>query len=564
MSRVIANRYVLLKHIGSGGMADVYFANDTVLNREVAIKILRGELTSDPVSILRFKQEACASSSLIHPNIVEIYDVGQDQDKSFIVMEYVKGKTLKQLINDRGALLKEEAVHIIKQLTNALIEAHRNGVIHRDIKPQNVLVKDDGTIKVVDFGIALANDALQLTQTDSIMGSVHYLAPELARGENATAQSDLYALGIVFYELLTGKVPFSGEQAVSVAISHMQNEMPSVRDINPTVPQSIDNIIQKACAKNRLHRYANGYELLQDLNSCFDSKRANEAKYKHQAPEENYTKVISKLADSKSVEPPIKKASVHKKKEKSYAGYVMISLASVVVVLICVFLLYVSGVIGKQNKTVKVPNILNLTVEQASEVLLESGLDLDRQNIKRILTNDVEKGLIIEVTPDVDTSVNKGSRITIVVSSGIYSVMNDYTHQNIDEAIKDVTTRYPNVRVISVPMENNEVKAGTIIAQELLLPNEKFDGNKISEMRFVYASYKTFVIPFNIVGMDVIQAKELLESMGAEVVLSQLDTSEMTQDQIDNLKVNVVIETLPVSGVAYTQSEGNTITLYYY
>ena len=209
MNKIIAERYMLVTALGEGGMADVYLAVDTILNREVAIKILRGELGKDPVALLRFQREANAVSKLNHPNVVDVYDVGEYEGRHYIVMEYVRGRTLKQLISQRGALQADEAVNIMIQLTSAVQHAHENNIIHRDIKPQNVLVKDDGTVKITDFGIALAHDAVQLTQTNAVLGSAHYLAPETTRGETPTNQVDIYALGIVFYELLTGSVPFN-------------------------------------------------------------------------------------------------------------------------------------------------------------------------------------------------------------------------------------------------------------------------------------------------------------------------------------------------------------------
>ena len=275
-NNMIANRYLATRHIGQGGMADVFVATDTILNREVAVKILRGDLSNDPTAVLRFEREALASTSLSHPNIVDIYDVGEDRGHHFIVMEYVRGITLKQLINKRKALCKEEAVDIMKQTVSAIVEAHAKGIIHRDIKSQNILVKDDGTIKVVDFGIAIAQDSLQLTQKDSVMGSVHYLAPELAKGEQASVQSDIYALGIVFFELLSGDVPFKAEQAVQVALMHMREPLPDIRTINPDIPVSIANIINKACAKNKNLRYPSAKAMLDDLNTCLNPNRLNE------------------------------------------------------------------------------------------------------------------------------------------------------------------------------------------------------------------------------------------------------------------------------------------------
>ena len=238
-NNLIANRYEVFQHIGQGGMADVFLAVDTILNRQVAVKILRSELCTDAVSVLRFEREAQAATALSHPNIVEIYDVGEYKGHHYIVMEYVSGKPLKKMIQQRGALLTEEAIDIMIQLTSATAEAHRRGIIHRDIKPQNVIVKSDGSIKMLDFGIALAKGSMQLTQANNVMGSVHYLAPELAKGQSASPQSDIYALGICLFEMLTGDVPFKADQAVQVALMHMHNDMPEVRSINPQIPQSV-------------------------------------------------------------------------------------------------------------------------------------------------------------------------------------------------------------------------------------------------------------------------------------------------------------------------------------
>ena len=268
MNKIIAERYELIDIIGQGGMADVYLANDTILNRTIAIKILRTSLAKDPIYIARFQREASAAAALSHKNIVEIYDVGEDNDQYYIVMEYVPGRTLKELIAKRGALHVMEAIDIMKQVLSGTARAHQMGIIHRDLKPQNILVTDTGTAKIADFGIASIQSLTQFTQTDVIMGSLHYLAPELARGEKATVQSDIYALGIVFYELLRGQVPFNGESPVNIALKHMQEDLPSLREFNPSIPQSVENIIIKATAKNLNDRYKSATEMLEDLQTC--------------------------------------------------------------------------------------------------------------------------------------------------------------------------------------------------------------------------------------------------------------------------------------------------------
>ncbi|MBQ1787969.1 MAG: serine/threonine protein kinase, partial [Erysipelotrichaceae bacterium] len=276
MSEYIGKRYRIVKLIGKGGMADVYLAYDTILKREVAVKVLKSDMSDDPVALERFKREAGAVTKLSHPNIVDVYDVGDDGDKHYIVMEYVKGYTLKQLIKKRGPIPYKEAVWMMKQLAGALMEAHRNNVIHRDVKSQNVLIKDDGTIKLSDFGIAMASGAMQITHKDSILGSVHYLAPEISKGKQASMQSDIYSLGIVFYELLTGDVPFKADNPVQVALKHVKENIPSVRSFDPNIPQSVENIILKATAKNVNERYKNIALMIQDLNECLKRARRNE------------------------------------------------------------------------------------------------------------------------------------------------------------------------------------------------------------------------------------------------------------------------------------------------
>ena len=242
----INNRYEIIRTIGEGGMANVYLGYDTILDRNVAIKVLRGDLSSDEKFVRRFQREALSASSLSHPNIVEVYDVGEDNGLYYIVMEYIDGKTLKQLLKKRGSLTLSEAIDIMLQITDGMAHAHDSYIVHRDLKPQNIMIKDDGQIKITDFGIAMALNATQLTQTNSVMGSVHYLPPEQAAGKGCTIQSDIYSMGIIFYELLTGELPFKGDSAVEIALKQMKDPLPDVHKMNKDIPQSIENIILKA------------------------------------------------------------------------------------------------------------------------------------------------------------------------------------------------------------------------------------------------------------------------------------------------------------------------------
>ena len=239
----VNNRYQIIKTIGEGGMANVYLAQDTILDRQVAVKVLRGDLAEDEKFIRRFQREALSASKLVHPNIVEMYDVGEDDGSYYIVMEYINGRTLKSLVKRRGALTLPEVIDIMSQLLSGIMCAHDSYIIHRDLKPQNVLILEDGRVKITDFGIAMALNSNELTQTNSIMGSVHYLPPEQANGSGSTIKSDIYSLGILMYELLIGKIPFKGENAVEIAIKQMKEPIPSVCKINPAIPQSIENIV---------------------------------------------------------------------------------------------------------------------------------------------------------------------------------------------------------------------------------------------------------------------------------------------------------------------------------
>ena len=297
----INDRYEIIKSIGEGGMANVYLGHDTILDRNVAIKVLRGDLSNDEKFVRRFQREALSASSLAHPNIVEMYDVGEDDGTYYIVMEYVDGKTLKQLLKRRGTLTLSEAIDIMSQLTDGMAHAHDSYIIHRDLKPQNIMIKDDGQIKITDFGIAMALNSTQLTQTNSVMGSVHYLPPEQASGKGCTIKSDIYSMGIIFYELLSGSLPFRGDNAVEIALKHMREPLPSVREENSSIPQSIENIIRKATAKNPKNRYDSARSMHEDLLTALDPDRMNEEVYKYKYPEnENEGRRAKKLEEAEA------------------------------------------------------------------------------------------------------------------------------------------------------------------------------------------------------------------------------------------------------------------------
>ena len=561
---VIADRYEVVSHIGQGGMADVFLAVDTILNRQVAIKILRADLSTDAVSILRFEREAQAAAALAHPNIVEIYDVGDYKGHHYIVMEYVTGKTLKQVIRSRGPLVNEEAVDIMKQLCSAISEAHSRGIIHRDIKPQNVIVKADGSIKILDFGIATAKGSMQLTQANNVMGSVHYLAPELAKGEAASPQSDIYALGIVLYEMLAGDVPFKADQAVQIALKHMREPMPDVRLINASVPQSIANVITRATAKDPNNRYGSCREMLQDISTCLRPERLNERKLvlheDVQKQKKEQTNVKAEPARGKHTNftsSHTYETSSHEKK-KNYTKPVATIFGIVVAVGIIAALIF-----NFLPRNSKVPSIQGMSLQDAEKALHKANLNIDESNISYELTEDIEQGIVISSSPEEGSEVGGDTSISLVVSSGIGVTCDDFVGQNITDVKKQLNSQYPNLTVNAVS-EDSMKTGGTILRQEKLQAGTLFDPSKPNEITLVYATYPTITIPDDIIGMDVQSAQRELEHMGAVVRTSNRDTTQMSQEELDSITPGVVISCDPAYGTSYTQKENNYITLYYY
>ena len=576
MSRknVIANRYEVVQHIGQGGMADVFRGVDTILNREVAIKILRADLSTDAVSILRFEREAQAATALAHPNIVEIYDVGDYKGHHYIVMEFVPGRTLKQVIRARGPLLKEEAVDIMKQLTSAVSEAHSKGIIHRDIKPQNVIVKADGSVKILDFGIATAKGSMQLTQANNVMGSVHYLAPELAKGEQASAQSDIYALGIVLYEMLAGDVPFKADQAVQVALRHMRDPMPSLREANPTVPQSIENIVIRATAKDPNKRYRSCREMWQDLSTCLKAERANEPKLvietppqpKKETPAQNKAKPASNAG--REVKKEVRKETRRSEPEPAPKNKLLpwlIGIITAVALAGIIAALIFMDVIHFGPRTVAVPDIEGMTIQAARDACDELQLVLDTINVEYTLTDDVERGLIISCTPSVGDEVEKNTEIKVVVSNGIGVRIEDFTANGmtISKAEEYIAANYKLMKVTAVEEDSGEAP-GTIIRQEGLEPGTLFSPDLASNITLVYSRFPTVTIPEDIIGRPINDAIAELEAMGIVVRSSNRDISAMTQEEIDQLQFGVVIDSDPYIGYSYVQKDDNYVILYYY
>ncbi len=566
---VIANRYEVIEHIGKGGMADVFKAIDTILNREVAIKILRADLSTDAVSILRFEREAQAATALSHPNIVEIYDVGDYKGHHFIVMEYLPGRTLKQVIRARGPLLNEEAVDIMKQLTSAVAEAHSRNIIHRDLKPQNVIVKADGSVKILDFGIAIAKGSMQLTQANNVMGSVHYLAPELAKGESASPQSDIYALGIVLYEMLAGDVPFKADQAVQVALKHMREPFPRVRDINPTVPQPVENIIMKATAKDPRQRYESCVEMYRDLQTCLRPERANEKPLVFDQPEpkkprETKPKQEAEIRNQPKPNRISREEKLQKERERRKLLIIIGAVAAVIFIGI-IATLFMMGILHFGPNTVLVPDIEGLTREEARVICEENDLSLDEVNVVYELTENLENGRIISVDPPFNTEVEKGTILTITVSSGIGERMENFGNMQmtVGRAQEYIAEKYPLLKV-NVREEDTGISPGMVTRQEGIEPGTLYNPAATGELTLYFQPYLSVTIPDDIIGKPLNEAKEQLEGMNLRVDVRNRDTAGMSQQEIDELKFGVVITSEPTPGSTYVQRENNYVVLFYY
>lgn len=484
--QLIDNRYKIIKSIGEGGMANVYLAYDTILEREVAVKILRGDLAEDEKFVRRFQREANSASSLKHPNIVEVYDVGEDNGKYFIVMEYINGKTLKSLIKKRGVLTVEEVVDIMLQLTSAVSCAHDSYIIHRDIKPQNVMILEDGRVKITDFGIAMALNSNELTQTNSVMGSVHYLPPEQANGSGSTIKSDIYSLGILMFELLTGKLPFKGENAVEIAIKQMREPIPSVCEISPDIPQIVENVILKACAKNPKNRYDSAREMYEDLKTCLDPVRRDEKRVVYKYPENDLdeTKVMPNL--SRLNNHINEDTEVEDTKENKNFKKIILILGIIAAVLIIGIIIAV--IVGKSgNKEISIPD--ELVGEKRSDVidiLKEDGFIVKE---KKDYSDKYEKNIVIKVNPKENAKVKKGSTVTITVSKGKKQItIEDYTGMNIDTVKKDLEKAGISVVITAEKVDkNSKVKEKSITKQTIQA------GEKLTKGDAIELTYATLI-----------------------------------------------------------------------
>ena len=477
IGKIYADRYHVIREIGRGGMANVYLAEDTYLdNRQVAIKILRSNFENDSLAIARFQREAYAMAELNHPNIVGISDVGDADDQQYIVMEYIDGLTLKQYINEHAPLANEEAIRIGDEILAAMALAHSSGIIHRDLKPQNILITKDGTAKVTDFGIAKALSETSLTQTNSMFGSVHYLSPEQARGGNATPQSDLYAIGIIIYEMLTGAIPFDGDSAVTIALKHFQENLPSIINQNKNVPQALENVVIKATAKKLSDRYANVTDMRRDLNLALSLDHAHDPKLTF-TEDADATKILPKMLipDNGNTDKLVTKVTQDtashgaaggieplvgtSKKKRVPKGLIIGGVVALILVIA------VAALIWTTPKEVKVPDVTNMTVAQAKTDLENNKLKVGRE-IKEI--SDLPEGKVTRTNPEAKTVKKEGASVNLYVSKGGNVIkLTNYVGWDVDKAIDDLILKH-NVdesRIKKESVKSDSIDAGKIIKQ---------------------------------------------------------------------------------------------------
>ena len=483
----INDRYQIIKSIGEGGMANVYLAYDTILDRDVAVKVLRGDLANDEKFVRRFQREALNASSLSHPNIVEVYDVGDDNGQYFIVMEYIEGKNLKDLLKKRGKLTVSEVVDIMSQIADGLSVAHDSYIIHRDIKPQNIMILENGLIKITDFGIAMALNATQLTQTNSVMGSVHYLPPEQASGKGSTLKSDIYSMGILMYELLTGKLPYRGDNAVEIALKHLKEPLPSIKDEIDDIPQSVENVILKSAAKNPKNRYNDAREMYEDLKTVLDDSRKDEEKIEYQYPElDNENKKFSKqiekavnMEDEKEVTDSEDEVQVKQitKEDVKKENKILIFLAAIftgLVVVVAAVVFFMSGTINA--KQIVIPDVSGKEKSEAISILQDAGFNIADETVP-ISSDSVVEGNVVKTNPEAGVKRSKGKEITLYISTGDSKYeIEDYTGKNYLEVKGALESQGLYVIIQKKDVENEEEVEDSVVIGQDVEP-----GTKLSE-----------------------------------------------------------------------------------
>lgn len=560
IGKIFAGRYRIVKQIGRGGMADVYLAKDLILDgEEVAVKVLRTNYQTDPIAVARFQREARAMADLDHPHIVRITDIGEEDGQQYLAMEYVAGLDLKRYIKEHYPLSNEEAVRIMGQILLAMRLAHTRGIVHRDLKPQNILLTPDGTAKVTDFGIAVAFAETSLTQTNSMLGSVHYLSSEQARGSKATVQSDIYAMGIIFYEMLTGHIPYDGDSAVTIALQHFQKPLPSVIAENPSVPQALENVVIKATAKKLTDRYKSVAEMYVDLSSSLSYNRRNEPKLVFDDATKADTKTLPKVSQStltsipkvqsQTEHKPIKKTSQavteetyqpQAPKKRRFKMRYLIFLASLV--LVAASLIWI---LSRTPATIAIPDVAGQTVAEAKETLKKANFEIGEE--KSEASEKVEEGRIIRTDPDAGTGRKEGTKINLVVSSGKQSFqISNYVGRKSTDVIAELKQKKVPENLIKIEEEeSSESEAGTVLRQSPAA-GTTYDLSKASTITLTVAKKVTSVAMPSYIGSSLEFTKNnLVQIVGikeANIEVVEVSTAP------DGTAEGTVVEQSPKAG----------------
>ncbi len=520
--KIIGNRYEVLEKIGIGGMATVYKAKDNILKRNVAVKVLRDEFTTDEEFIKRFNTEAQAAASLTHPNIVSIYDVGHEDNLYFIVMELIQGKTLKQIITEDGVLPWKWSINIAIQIASALEIAHKNNIVHRDIKPHNIIITEDGVAKVTDFGIAKAVSNSTITAFGTTIGSVHYFSPEHARGGYTDAKSDIYSLGVVMYEMMTGRVPFDADTPVSIALKHMQEKPVEPIKLNPSIPYAVNKIIMKAMQKEVALRYSSATEMLKDLNAALKNPDGNTV-MPDQNIENSYTQRIPTIQGGEKMNQKERKVNAFFKKHKKA---IMIAIIVLIVILIPVIGFYGTQAILNvgRAKDVKLPNLVGKTIEEAEQELNKSKLKIEK---KEEFNSEIEAGKIKSQNPPFieNYTVKENSTVEVVVSKGTeMTKVPKIIGMEYEEAEEEIK-KY-NLQAEKIDKVSKTVEKGIVIEQEPAENTEIKAGEKVKIYVSCGNGLKQIVTQY-VIGKTEKDAKELLTKDGLEVeVVNEEDTTK--------------------------------------
>lgn len=537
IGKIFADRYRIVRQIGRGGMADVYLARDLILDgEEVAVKVLRTNYQTDQIAVQRFQREARAMAELDHPNIVRISDIGEEDGQQYLAMEYVDGLDLKRYIKEHAPLSNADAVRIMGQILLAMRLAHTRGIVHRDLKPQNVLLTRDGVAKVTDFGIAVAFAETSLTQTNSMLGSVHYLSPEQARGSKATVQSDIYAMGIILFEMLTGRLPYDGDSAVTIALQHFQTPLPSVREENPQVPQSLENIVLKATAKKLTERYKTVAEMYADLASALSMDRRNERRIQLEGNKVD-TKTLPKLSQAtvemkqplvssqQKTPSPSPQVPIKPKKKKLRMRYK---------VLIATFLLLIAAFVAliyNTPATVKVPDVAGQTLEAATQQIESAGLVVGE--VTSEASSEVEEGKVIRTNPAANTSKREGSAVDIVLATtetvnvpNVVKKEEAEAKQELENAGFIVQIKYRN---------SDSIEEGLVIETDPKANSSQAKGSTVTMV--VSEGVEQITVP-NVVGKTQNSATQTLQDAGFKV-------GTITEDYSDTVASGLVISTDP-------------------